>query len=99
MMMKRKNLHQNAVLILNNSDAFIPIEHQSQNIQQIQEINVIINKTMVRLPHAYVTLADFVSPVYALWFYCSQSFKLFGFPIFLFLAYLMKVIPEMRRAH
>jgi hypothetical protein len=25
-----------------------------------------------------------------LWFYCSQSFKLFGFPIFRFWAYLMK---------
>ena len=32
-------------------------------------------------------------------FYCSQNFKLFGFPIFRFWAYLMKVIPEMRRAH
>lgn len=49
--MKRKNLHQNAVLILNNSEALTPIEHQSQNTQQIQEINVII-KTKVLLPHA-----------------------------------------------
>ena len=27
-------------------------------------------------------------------FYCSQNFNLFGFPIFRFWAYLMKVIPE-----
>jgi hypothetical protein len=33
------------------------------------------------------------------WFYCSQNFKLFGFPIFLFLAFLFKVIPQTRRAH
>lgn len=50
--MKRKNLHQNAVLILNNSEALTPIEHQSQNTQQIQEINVILKKTKVLLPHA-----------------------------------------------
>jgi len=28
-----------------------------------------------------------------------QHIKLFGFPIFRFCAYLMKVIPETRRAH
>jgi hypothetical protein len=57
-------------------------------------------------------LPDFVYPIYALWFYCSQllaipfiwfycshNFKLFGFPIFRFWAYLMKTIPEARRAH
>jgi hypothetical protein len=31
--------------------------------------------------------------------YCSQNFKLFGFSIFWFWAYLMKVLPERRRAH
>ena len=30
-------------------------------------------------------------------FYCSQNFKLFGFPIFAF--ELMKVIPETRHMH
>jgi hypothetical protein len=44
-------------------------------------------------------LADFGYPVYTLWLYCSQNFKLFGFLIFRFWAYLMKVIPETRRAH
>jgi len=32
-------------------------------------------------------------------FYCFQNFKLFGFPIFRYWAYLMKVIPETRHAH
>jgi hypothetical protein len=32
-------------------------------------------------------------------FIAPKMLKLFGFPIFLFWAYLMKVIPEMRRAH
>ena len=32
-------------------------------------------------------------------FNCSQNFKLFGFPIFRFWAYLMKVIPETRHVH
>jgi len=41
-----------------------------------------------------VILAGFGDPVWALWFYCTQSFKLFGFPIFRFWAYLMKVIPK-----
>jgi len=31
--------------------------------------------------------------------YYTQNFKLFGFPIFRFWAYLMKVIPETRRVH
>ena len=31
-------------------------------------------------------------------FYCSQNFKLFGFPIFGILAYLLMIIPETRRA-
>ena len=37
--------------------------------------------------------------VQAHWFYCSQKLKLFGFQIFRFWAYPMKVIPETRRAH
>jgi hypothetical protein len=45
-----------------------------------------------------VTLADFGYLVYGLWFYSPNTFKLFGFPIFLSLAYLIKFIPEMRRA-
>jgi hypothetical protein len=45
-------------------------------------IFVIINKTEVLLPRAQVTLVDFGYPLYALWFYCSQSFKLFDFPFF-----------------
>ena len=31
--------------------------------------------------------------------YCSHNLKLFGYPIFRFWSYLMKVIPETRRAH
>jgi hypothetical protein len=42
-----------------------------------------------------VTSAEFGYPVLVLLFYCSQNFKLFGFPIFRFWSYLMKVIPEM----
>ena len=45
--------------------------------------NVIINKTKVLLSQAYLTLADL----------------LFGFPIFRFWPYLLKVIPETRCAH
>ena len=33
-----------------------------------------------------MTVADFGYPVYALWFYYSQNFKLFGSPIFRFWA-------------
>jgi hypothetical protein len=47
----------------------------------------------------YVTLADFGYAVSTLWFYCSQNFEIFGFPIFWFLVYFIKVIPETRRAH
>jgi len=36
------------------------------------------------LPQACVTLADLDYSVYALWFYCTQNIKLFGFPIFQF---------------
>jgi len=36
---------------------------------------------------------------FTLWFYWSQNFRLFVFPIFRFWAYLMKVIPETCRAH
>jgi len=46
-----------------------------------------------------MTLADFGYPVYILWFYCSQNFKLCGFTIFQFWACPVKVIPETRRAH
>jgi hypothetical protein len=35
--------------------------------------NVIINKTKVLLPLGYVTLANFVYPVYSLWFYYFQN--------------------------
>ena len=49
--------------------------------------NVIINKTKVLpLRHMWLSYLSFLV-------YCSQNFKLFGFPIF-FWAYLMKVIPE-----
>jgi hypothetical protein len=44
-------------------------------------------------------LTAFGYPVLVRWFHCSQNFKLFGFPIFRFWAYLMQVIPETRRAH
>ena len=45
--------------------------------------SVIIIKTNVLLPQTYVTLADFVYPVYVLWIYCPQkNSKLFGYPIF-----------------
>jgi hypothetical protein len=35
--------------------------------------SVIIIKTNVLLPQTYVTLVDFVYPVYVLWFYCPQK--------------------------
>ena len=56
-----------------------------QKIQQTSNFNnVIINKTKILLPQAYVTLADFDYPAKALLLYCSQNFKLFGFLIFQF---------------
>jgi hypothetical protein len=33
----------------------------------------------------YVILADFGYAVSTLWFYCSQNFEIFSFPIFWFL--------------
>jgi hypothetical protein len=44
-------------------------------------INVTINKTKVLLPQSYIgDLSWFWLSFLALWFYCSQNFKLFGFP-------------------
>ena len=60
--------------------------------------NVIIIKTKILLPRAFVTLADFT--IRSFWFCCSPKIiKLFGFPIFSTIqeatrVYLMKVIPE-----
>jgi hypothetical protein len=53
----------------------------------------------VLLPQTWVTVADFGYPVKALWFYCSQNFTLFGFQIFRFWEYLVKVIPETHHVH
>ena len=61
--------------------------------------NAIINKTKVLLPKAKVTVVDFGYLVSVLWFYCSQSFQLFFFPMFRFCAYVMKAMPETRRAY
>jgi len=61
--------------------------------------NVIINRTKVLLPQNIGDLSKYWLSCLALWFYCSQKFKLFGFPIFRFWAHLMKVIPETRRPH
>ena len=48
----------------------------------------------------WVTIADFGDRVYVLWFTCSQFFfKLFCFPPFRLWACLIRVIPEMCRAH
>jgi hypothetical protein len=44
-------------------------------------------------------LADFGYPVYAFDFIAPKNLKLFGFLIFRFWAYPMKVIPETHRAH
>ena len=60
------------------------IPNSNWNLQFLN--NVIINKTKVLFPRAWVILADFDHPVWAMWFYCSQNFKLFGFPIFWFWA-------------
>ena len=57
---------------------------------------MLINNTKVLLPQAYVTLADFYVLLRPFGFIPPQNFKLFGFRIW---AYLMKVIPEARRAH
>ena len=61
--------------------------------------NIIINKSQVLLPQALMTFINIGYPVYALLFYCSQNLKLFRFPIFRFLAYLIKVIPETCRVY
>ena len=55
--------------------------------------DVIISKTKVLLPQ--VTLADFDYSVFLL----PNISKLFGFQIFWLWAYMIKVIPETRRAH
>ena len=50
-------------------------------------------KTKVLLPQALVTLANFGDPYLGpLVYLLAKRFKLFGFPIFRFRAYLMKVI-------
>jgi hypothetical protein len=61
--------------------------------------NIIINKSQVLLPQALMTFTNIGYPVYALLFYCSKNLKLFRFPIFRFLAYLIKVIPETCRVY
>ena len=54
--------------------------------------NVIINKTKVLLLQSRVTLADFG-------FIVSKFFNYFAFQIFRFWAFLIKGVPERRRAH
>ena len=61
--------------------------------------HVIIIKTKVLLPQTYLTLADVGGTVQSFRFLALKDFKLFGFLIFWFWEYLMKVIPEKRRAH
>jgi hypothetical protein len=59
---------------------------------------VIMIKTKVLIPQEYVTLPILATLLRI--FYCSQILlKLFGFPIIRPWEYLMKVIPETRRAH
>ena len=59
--------------------------------------NVIVDKTKVLRSQAEMNRVEFGNPFQAGWFYCSQNFKLFGFPIFRFWTYLMKGIPETGR--
>ena len=62
--------------------------------------HVIIIKTRVIIPQAYVTSADFGYSVKGLWFLCSQRhLNNLDFQIFWIWEYLMKIIPETRRAH
>jgi hypothetical protein len=57
-----------------------------------------ILKQMVLLPQEKIILTDFCCPFCVLWLYSSQKIvKLFDSPILR--AYLIKVIPETRRAH
>ena len=51
---------------------------------------------MVPLPQVYVTLSNFGPPVYLFGFIAPT---IIDFPIFLFWAYLTKVIPETRGGH
>jgi hypothetical protein len=62
--------------------------------------NVIIIKTKVLLPQAWVTLAKCVRSSLGPLVYLLRNFLiLFGFPDFRLWEYLMKVIPETRHAH
>jgi len=56
--------------------------------------HILIIKTKFLLPQAYVTLVEFCYPVYVLVLLLTKILQLFGFPIFLFLALLIKVIPD-----
>ena len=61
--------------------------------------HVIIIKTKVLLPQAWVAVADLCYPFRPFVFLVPKDF-LFGFQIFLLWVYLIKkVIPETRRAH
>ena len=55
---------------------------------------LIFTKAKVLLLQAYVTITYFGYPVQDLALLLIKSFKLFGFPIFRYLSYLTKVIPE-----
>jgi len=55
--------------------------------------NVIINETKVLLPQPILTI------LFTFFGLLLPNIKLFGFPIFRFLAYLLNIITETRRAH
>ena len=57
------------------------------------------NVLLISSRKATFTWSTNISCFRALWFYCSQNFKIFSFPIFWLWAYLMKVIPETLRNH
>ena len=85
--------HTYATLVNNKTKVLLPHTYGT----------LVNNKTKVLLPHTYGTLVDLCYPVQALWRFCSRpkSFKIFCFPLYWLIAYmyLMKVIPETRRAH
>ena len=70
-------------------------------LQNLLVGNILRNNGKIAIVSGVRLLRVWVAILFRLFdcFYCPQNVKLFDFPIFRFSAYLMKVIPETRRAH
>jgi hypothetical protein len=71
------------------------IQYNDQN-KQDNDLQSTTQKTKRKAEQLNILWLSYISPLVLL---LPKIFKLSGFPIFRILAYIMKVIPETRRAH